>query len=69
MASKRDYVAVSKVIRDATEQHPLDRVGIAAVAVGLAALYAADNPRFNTTMFLQECAPVSWAVADAEDGV
>lgn len=62
MSSKRDYVAVARIIRDArddwgsptTRDDPVS-TALGQVASGLCSVFASDNPRFDRERFLAAC--------------
>lgn len=58
--SKKDFEAIAKVIkqeRDTAIEHDQHgaRMGISAVAFGVAAHFAQENPRFDRDRFLAAC--------------
>jgi hypothetical protein len=53
--SKRHYIAIAQAVRECRDVSRTNRDAVEALAKSLAAVLAADNPRFDVTRFMTAC--------------
>ena len=57
MFTRRHYVAIAEVLKQATEAE-VGRQGLELAKVKLGLMFAADNPSFDIAKFFDACEPV-----------
>ena len=58
MMTRKDYIAIAKVISNAPSDTPDEDAIRAAIAHGLADHMEQDNPNFNRSKFIEACSRV-----------
>ena len=53
--SRKHYRAVAEILKNYSEDYPIDSVGFKSMVTEFADMFLADNDRFDRNKFLEAC--------------